>query len=29
MNKEKDLSYGKLSGAYEIPLSNVSIQIKL
>ncbi len=29
MNKEKDLSYSKLSGAYEIPLRNVSFQIGL
>ncbi len=29
MNKEVHLSYGKLNGAYEIPLSKVPMQIKL
>ena len=29
INKETDLSYSKLSGAYEIPLRNVSFQIGL
>jgi len=29
INKEKDLSYNRLSGAYEIPLRDVSFQIEL